>query len=484
MSKISGAVSDRKSPGSIASRGDDQSAAPSAHPGSPRSRVFVACPHCTTTLSVRSIYIGNPVRCKRCNQRLVVPASPDVQPTPIYEDSTDIPSTASHQSGFNLTTGARTGADGSLLNQVACFIAAHTELRSAHERLCAENLQLREELADVRATRATTIAELETIRSALGPIAPGDVPSLAAAREFLGEEVQTLRAENERLLGDHSGHILTISQLDAKVQELASLYEERDALVSQVTAHEREIVVARAECDSLSRSLDEERASLVEAKAETAQLKLLFDDMIAEHKHATAIQLETLSAELDGSRAALRSLDRTRQEEIENLVSRLTASNEQYEALRAEQRSAESLIASFRSANEELVAAQKQLVAGHREQLESEQLERAKLAAELSEFRAETHQMLEAAEELIAVALDVPTAPVASAEELDFQETPTERRLNADFIESDYLSRIMEDALKCGAVREDMIGRSPDGVAVEKRPVRNDDDSMCPTVAR
>src|SRR5262249_30827349 len=148
---INGEVSDRKSPGSIASRSDDQSQAPSAHCDPPPNRVFVTCPHCKTTLSVRSVHIGNPVRCKHCNQKLVVPTSPDVQPTPIYEGSTEIPSTASHQSGLNLPSGGRAGADGSLLNQVACFIAAHAELRSVHERTCAENLQLREDLANIRA---------------------------------------------------------------------------------------------------------------------------------------------------------------------------------------------------------------------------------------------------------------------------------------------------------------------------------------------
>ena len=86
---------------------------------------------------------------------------------------------------------------------------------------------------------------------------------------------------------------------------------------------------------------------------------------------------------------------------------------------RTEYQIAESLCADLQTRNTELTSAQQVLEHEHRQQLETQEAERQKLAQEFLELRVNSEETARLVEELISTALNVPTANVATREDLE-----------------------------------------------------------------
>ena len=213
---------------------DDRSASTSTQETQSPDRLLVTCPSCKTTLSVRRIYIGEGVRCKRCSQKFLVPGKLSTEPIPIYDGLPTGESGQSNATEINAPS-QRTGiAGGSLMDQLTSFVGSFNELRSAHDQLQADHDEVRAERDNICSTLEKATEELTSIRAALGPIAPEDVASLASERESLSNALHILRTKYETLLTDMSDREQSIARLDERVRELAPHAGERDALAKQV----------------------------------------------------------------------------------------------------------------------------------------------------------------------------------------------------------------------------------------------------------
>ena len=386
--------------------------------------------------------------------------------------------------------------------QLSHFVASNDELQLAHNRLRSEHNDLLQERQSIRTSLQETSAELTAIRTALGTIAADTSPSVAV--EALRTEVEALRDQSKKLLDDHTDATRLISELEGKVRELLPLPEERDALLEQVKDRDLELCAIRAVRDSLLKNLLEEKAAVVEKDGEIVHLKQQlaasenntntateaclaaqqrldrsevtlrevradlvrltdeqsnalatieqFQRASAEQEHAFEIQVATLTAELETSQAAFNSSEKARQQEVGTLEAEVNSLKKEHERLVVERESARALFAELQASNSELSHAQEQLAATYREQLETEQHEREKLTSELIDLRAEYAETIRVAEERISAALDVPTVPVASAEELEDANISAEVLRRHNFAESDYLARLMAETLERGGI--------------------------------
>ena len=85
MNNTNGSFVENQKTQPAASSAHDQLESASNEPSPPSERILVTCPSCKTTLSVRRVYVGNGVCCKRCEQKFVVPTMAGAQAMPIYD---------------------------------------------------------------------------------------------------------------------------------------------------------------------------------------------------------------------------------------------------------------------------------------------------------------------------------------------------------------------------------------------------------------
>ena len=277
-----------------------------------------------------------------------------------------------------------------------------------------------------------------------------------------GAELGALRAENQNLVSAFAEYKRSITQIEEKVHEAAQVRSERDALAVELSEREEELSDARALSDALKGGLDEGRAAFAATSAVIAEIKQLLQETMANREHTMAVEFEKLNTQLEQARAALCSTERARGREVEELRARIASLGDQHAVLLEKYQSAELLLANVQARNDELTALQEQLAGRYQEKLESEQLEREKLASELADLLAGSQGLGAAAgrspSDLRAVQVAPPEAPDSAGVRPD---GPDSRR---DFASSDYLRRMMADAMKCGAVRGVPLGGRSEGV--------------------
>jgi predicted Zn finger-like uncharacterized protein len=310
--------------------GEDRTGS-SSQPVLQPARVIVHCPHCKSTLRVRRAYIGGLVRCKQCDQDFLLAPPEGTQPPAFSGGSPGFEPASSHHVGSVSPSDSGAGAMGPLLDQVAKFVAAHEELRSAHQELLAQRSGAREELESTRTSLSRTSGELEAIRAALGTMASDLVSALRASTEPLGAEVRALLTSTEPLGA-----------------ELTALRADNQNLVSAVSECQRSI------------------ARIEEKVDEAAQL----------------------STQLEKARAALDSSERARGQEVEELKARLASLGDEHAELLEKYQSSELLLANVQARNAELTAKQEQLAGMYQASLECDRLELEKLAADVAGLRA------------------------------------------------------------------------------------------------
>ena len=152
-------------------------------------RVLVICPHCKTILKVRRIHAGSGVRCKRCAQKFLMPATIGGLAIALYDG---LIADATNRSNHIVQSDQTGTVRDRLMAQLAQFIASNDERESAHHLLRNEHTDLLSERENILASLEVTSSELTAIRTELGTIGAGDSPSLAAAVEGLVNEIRTL----------------------------------------------------------------------------------------------------------------------------------------------------------------------------------------------------------------------------------------------------------------------------------------------------
>ncbi len=156
-------------PNAATSKGSSDLSSSASVPVSDRpEKVVVVCPNCQATLSVRRVYIGNPVRCKSCNQIFTVAVPPpDPLPPPAEE--------VTRNNGGSLTQQPET----------------EREVRRLKEEIDRVRME-RNELCD---ERDRVRIELNEIRASLGGVGPAEVRTLAEERDTLRAQVRRLGFE-------------------------------------------------------------------------------------------------------------------------------------------------------------------------------------------------------------------------------------------------------------------------------------------------
>ncbi len=273
----------------------DYTAPPVAKPDA-EERIEISCPECTAGLSVRAIYVGQHVRCRKCNHKFMV-----VQPAGSGLASR-LESTSSHVGLDTLDLLARLSSPGPGSNDLQQahdalqtahheIQAAHDELQTAHARLQAEydafapeysrlaalGAQLAGELEETKADRDRLASELseiksdlETLRHEIGSLSLDDARQAVIERDRLGEEAGGLREEANRLRGEleaareeSRAHHQSARESEERASALAIEIEGQKAEIEQ---HKAEIVERLAQAADL-----EEARSTLEARLRAAE---------------------------------------------------------------------------------------------------------------------------------------------------------------------------------------------------------------------
>ena len=257
-------------------------------------------------------------------------------------------------------------------------------------------------------------------------------------------------------------------------------------LTQQLAESESRARTAREACMEAQERLDRSQEDVRDLRAEVVRLidertKGLatieqLQTSSAERARVIEIQLGKLNSELETSQAAFNSSEKARQQEVARLEAELSSLRDEHESLLERSQSEGKLLAALRARNDELVAAHERLAAAHSDQLASADVDRTKLASELRDLRAEYEETTRMAEQLISAKLEVPTVPVATAEELDAAEVSTDALTHNNFAKSDYLSRIIAETLEIGDVRVGSPGGPSDSTVPVTEPPSDLDD--------
>lgn len=186
--------------------------------------------------------------------------------------------------------------------------AAGAELRAMHAELSVERDSLQADRDRIRAERDRLEVDLQILTETLDGIPPGQVRPMAEERASLQAEVEGLRDEVGRLLGE-------VERFQA---ELASSSDRHAALerLSFDRQHqwETELLAARAEADRLGTVVRDRDADLEKARSERDRLRVEKADALAE-ADALRVAAGDAATEADRLRAALARLEREQQEQ-------------------------------------------------------------------------------------------------------------------------------------------------------------------------
>ncbi len=276
-------VPDRPPINTAATRADKPLAGTCTQTTVPADRILVTCPHCGTILSVRRVYIGDGVRCKQCSQRFLVPAAPGAQPVGVYDCPAGVASTESHKSDVDPMSHRPDSVRGSLMKQLAQFIASHDELRANHDRLLAEHDGVRVERDGVRATLGTTSEERDALVVQL------------RERE---DELCTVRAERDALTTNLGNERAALAEASAEIAQLKQQGAESErAIAVQLDESNAELERNRA---ALSASKQARHEEVQQLTAQLTSLKQQHELLIEQHQSA-----ESLFANLQASNQEL-----------------------------------------------------------------------------------------------------------------------------------------------------------------------------------
>jgi chromosome segregation ATPase len=402
--------------------GDSSQASPAV------SRVVTVCPICKATLSVRSIYLGNPIRCKQCSQVFTVPAALETPARPAGD-------AASGGAAFERTAGsapqddvkpgsqrASIGAQ-SVREQLAGLVAQQNSLRSAYDQLRAEHDDLRADRDKLKLQEV----EVRPLRA--------ERDSLAAKLAELGSELDVARSEIARLN----------QRIEESDTDLEGARQEREQLSQQLALSRSDFSQARA--DQLRMS--DERQDAFEKIERLTQT-------LAERELMIRNQSDHFDAELERARKAWDLVEKSHLEERQSLTTELAAVRARNQELQEEQQSTEALCAQLRESNQELVEAHARRESGKNAMPGAEHARPEQLADEVLASCATAGETSGAGERLNSANLNPPGGPYEPAAELEAARARAEE-LQWKLAEAEYRCRVMAETLNRLGVSVDVL---------------------------
>jgi hypothetical protein len=332
---------------------DDQSPATSGPLSDRPDKIVVVCPHCQATLRVRRVYIGNPVRCKSCQQDFTVAVTPDA----VAQPTADV---------------TRNLAESPTQNH---------ETEGEIRRLREEIDRVRTERNDLCQERDRLTIQLNEIRASLGDVAPAQVRPLVEERDSLRIQVVRLGDEIRDLRADQSAQALRTAELEGRVAELNTVRRELAVLSSKLNEREVELDSAR----SLHAGLSQEHQT---AHEEVKALKATLD----ERDRAIERQADQHHAELESHVQALNDARQLHREALERHKSELVALGDRHERIQEEHQASEDLCTQLKAQILELEQAQERINSEYQSAVETARAqqrdEREGFTKELNEIRA------------------------------------------------------------------------------------------------
>ena len=194
-------------------------------------RIEIPCPECSAELSVRKVYIGQHVRCRKCNHKFVVPSLsvPAIPPSleshvgPGRFDALELLARLSGQSSL-----------GHLQDALHDLRSARAEPRDTHALLQAKCDGLARERDELAAERARLILELNQANEDRAQLAD-TLSQIKVDHERLLEVVTSLREQIDQLQADRGQRDLEA----ASDLEVSAAVESRiEALVAEASRSE------------------------------------------------------------------------------------------------------------------------------------------------------------------------------------------------------------------------------------------------------
>jgi chromosome segregation ATPase len=476
----------------------EQSTGPSIQPSTRADRIVAVCPSCQATLSIRRVYLGNQVRCKQCEHIFQLRENEELQAKPAEPAPQGISSPAVEHVETERAGRAKKEHE-RLLGEHAQLLTAHGQLQSTLDRVEAEHQRLKAADHELEEKLKRVTNQLNEIRTDLGPIAPGDVRSLAQERESLRADVDRLQIENRDIRAEQAARAHLPAELQRSSVELEAVRGELELHRQQLEERDLALDAAHAETDRLkvgNQHLNEEIKALQSSLAERDRLRVDNQHLIEEINslQATQVERDRLKVENQNAIEEIRALQATLAErdrlsvEKENLIKEIEALhatmserdrswNEQRDELRAQietHRSALIRAENFhREAIErfqeehrstevrykhgedrilELSEAHERLKADYRSMLEAEQAKQNKLSTELSELRANSEESARLAEQLIAANKSLTESRSTPDRELEAAHAQIEV-LKQRLIESERVNNDLSETLASLGVR-------------------------------
>jgi chromosome segregation ATPase len=347
------------------------------------SHFVTYCPHCSTGLRVRSVYKGQAVRCKQCNDKFrAIEADEPHSTNSKVSEAVRLAQAPSEEALARLQAlqaqSDRLSAENQQLKtrkqelkaELHSFRVAHEQLaaenkrlserkqqlkirkqglkaelqccKDAHEQLLSQNRIDRSDLDRIQAAHDRLIelldratADLEGIRAELGDVTPAEVRTLAEERASLRSEVERLGGEIQRLHDKQSEQDRAAVQLEQSDADLNAALAEVDRFACLLKARDEGLETARSDLRRLGvdrqKALDEVerlRSTLAE-REETGR----------DEASRLRIESDQLRSERDSLHRAIDQAEQANRDERTRLEQQLEQTQKQYkdiEALRGE----------------------------------------------------------------------------------------------------------------------------------------------------
>jgi predicted Zn finger-like uncharacterized protein len=390
-------------PSSTTPSSHEHSTSPLGVPVPDPERITAVCPHCSAALSVRKAYAGQYVRCKKCDQKFLVPnvIEPRTEPPGIAE-----PSAASDdlfdQLYRELDRLEPTGPEpqDNAAAEEAPSPAAAAALPAEGSPAGQPDTELLDRLAAVESTRDAALAELEQLLD--------DHGRLRQQLEHQQAELERLRAEGvEPERGLHGSHQEAAGQLQQRVEELEAELAGRGDLAGRLAAQDSELQEARQQIDAMGQQAGELEQSRSAVNSERDSLRREIESVQRELESLRE-ELGNALAERDSHRDQAQSRDQAlagSEVRIQGLTEQLRSVDEDRLARTAEIERLQAETERLQGENQHLGTERQRLQAeierleGERQRLEAE---RQGLDAERGRLEADRQAATERADQLHA----------------------------------------------------------------------------------
>jgi len=368
-------------------------ARPIAQPSRDVERILVVCQNCRVSLSVKSSRIGQVIRCKQCDSEIVVIPAPAAQPAP---GSAAVRSTPADDL-LHLATLPENGgeAEESLRTECETLHAELEKLGVERNLLESELERLREEGREMCTAQSQRDELARTLEERIR-----DLEAVRAERDSIGEqlkkqaeELNATRGERARADSEQEHREQIARALEECRRELEAVHAERDSWGEQLKQREEELGATRA----------------AHERADAERQAALRD--IEQHRSRADREEASNQSEIQELRQTLDRQRKDHQDELARRTAEFDELSDQYRQLRDQLDASDRAIKEHQDRNQELIEAQTQLESDLRSQLAGERRGQLELESQLegerrrqleleAQFEGERRRQLQLEEQL------------------------------------------------------------------------------------